>query len=157
MSSDGFQVPIPDDALFREVVDKAMADGELPAQLNEVHRAWPESMNNVLVLSTAVQVRVLLRGVTVQLQVTYTTWPRQPPALTVVDMPWTHPNILPSGRVAFLDGQKTWNRTVTMADLLHELDRRFLALPPQKKFRITDVLRRAWHQWRGTNPDADPE
>ena len=153
MSDHEFQAPVPGDPLVQAAVDRIMDDGELPKQLNEVHRIWPETMEHMLLLHTAMELRLHLRGVFLCVQVPYSTWPGQPPSLTVTDMPWVHPNILPSGRITRLDGQRDWNRTVTLADLLRELEQRFMERPPQKRFQLRAALHRLWQQWRGSEPE----
>ncbi len=153
MSNDEFQAPVHEDPLFQAEVDRIMDDGELPAQLNELHRAWPETTERVLLLKTAVELRVHLRGVPICVHVPYSTWPAEPPVLTVTDMPRIHPNILPSGRVAGLDGQKDWNRTVTLADLLHEVECRFIERPPRPGGHVQAALQRLWRRWKGFAPE----
>ena len=153
MSNDEFQAPVPGDPLFQAEIDRVMDDGELPAQLNELHRVWPETTGQMLLLKTSVELRLHLRGVPICVRVPYNTWPAAPPVLTVADLSWMHPNILPSGRVAGLDGQKNWNRTVTLADLLREVERRFIERRPQKGGHVQAALQHVWRGWKGSDPE----
>ncbi|HCH66682.1 MAG TPA: hypothetical protein DFR83_28020 [Deltaproteobacteria bacterium] len=141
MTTDGPDLPAVADPLVQVVLDRVMADGELPKQLDEVHRAWPKSRNRMLLGADALEVCVQLRGVAIQICVPYDQWPSRPPTLTVEAPPIIHPNVGHGGVIHRLNGQQHWNRTVTLADLLRELERRFVEHPPQRRGR--------WRAWLG--------
>lgn len=132
MNPDDSQVPSLVDPLLQAALARIMDDGELPGQLDEVHRTWPESRDTMLLLAEAIELRLTVRGVSICVRIPYDTWPRQPPALRVVDAFMVHPKIQRSGEITGLSAQTNWNRTVTLADLLRELERRFVDHPPRR-------------------------
>ena len=143
MTTEEPDLPAVADPMVQAVVDRVMASGELPRQLEEVHRAWPRSRDQVWLLANALEMTLEIRGVPVRVRVPYDAWPEHPPVLSVVDPTVTHPNVTASGIIDHLDGQHPWNRTVTLADLLRELERRFIERPPRRRRRWFDWLARA--------------
>lgn len=145
MNPDEPQVPSLVDPLLQAALERIMDDGELPGQLDEVHRTWPESRDAMLLLAEAIELRLTVRGVSICARVPYDTWPRHPPDLRVVDASMVHPNIQRNGEITGLSAQTNWNRTVTLADLLRELERRFVDHPPRRGLglrRLLDPLHR---------------
>ena len=140
MNPDEPHLPSVADPLMQAAIKRIMDDGELPGQLDEVHRTWPESRDTMLLLAEAIELRLPVRGVRVCVRVSYDTWPRHPPALRVVDASMVHPNIQRSGEITGLSAQTDWNRTVTLADLLRELERRFVEHPPRRGQGLRSLL-----------------
>lgn len=153
MNPDEPQVPSLSDPLVQAAIERIMDDGELSGQLDEVHRTWPESRDAMLLLADAIELRLTVRGVSICVGVAYDTWPRHPPVLRVVDASMVHPNIQRSGEVTGLSAQTNWNRTVTLADLLRELERRFVEHPPRRRRGLDSFLAPLHRMLRGQSHD----
>ena len=134
--------PVVAEAGEHDLIDPSLLQ-ELSAQLEAVHVAWPKSGESVLLVGRRLSVDVVLREVRIRVVVELGRWPEAPPVLRVIDGPWFHPNLL-DDRVLFLSGLKSWNRTVTLDQLLRELERGFIDHPPQRRITLSVLLRRVW-------------
>ena len=134
--------PVVAEAVEHDLMDASLLE-ELSRQLQDVHQAWPDSADTVLLVGRRLSLDVVLREVRIRVTVELGRWPETPPLLRVIDGPWFHPNLL-DDRVLFLSGLKVWNRTVTLDQLLRELERAFVNHPPQRRITPAVLLRRVW-------------
>jgi hypothetical protein len=86
---------------------------------------------DVQVTDGIVLIELPVRGVTVRAIVSVSSYPEQPPLISV-EGGWKHHNVLKDGRVSGLACQEHWNRTFGIALAVRELSQRFVEDPPRR-------------------------
>ncbi len=107
---------------------------DLQKQIDELRAEF--GALEVLTLSDELVLFIMtVRGVDVRVIIEPARYPARPPAV-YAEGAWSHSNIGRDGQILGLECQSAWNRTFGMGQLIRELYRGFVEVPPERRGEI---------------------